>query len=413
MRQPDLTHDLRLDFPDNSRMKYITKTILFLSLISLLTDIASEMLYPIMPMYLREIGFSVLLIGILEGIAEATAGLSKGYFGKLSDHSGKRKPFVQIGYSLSAVSKPMMALFTYPLWIFAARTTDRLGKGVRTAARDAMLSDETSPEFKGRVFGFHRGFDTLGAAIGPGLALMFLTLHPDDYRPLFLIAFIPGFLATFTTFLIKEKRANELATPVVTNSSPRFFAFLSYWKTAPREFRNLLAGLLVFALVNSSDFFLLLMLKNNGASDQNVILVYIAYNLVFALASFPIGAIGDKIGLKVTFLIGLFFFTVVYVGIVFTKTLPTMVFLFCIYGLYAASTDGIAKAWISNIVPGHETATAIGFYTGMNSVVALLASSIAGLIWFSGSPELMFEFSAAGTILIIVYFLTAVSSPAR
>src|SRR4249919_1630514 len=159
-------------------MKYLTRTIWILSLISLLTDVASEMLYPIMPIYLKSIGFSVLLIGILEGIAEATAGLSKGYFGKLSDNSRKRVPFVQLGYALSALSKPMMAVFVYPAWIFLARTVDRLGKGIRTGARDALLSDEATPATKGRVFGFHRSMDTLGAVAGPALALLYLHFYP-------------------------------------------------------------------------------------------------------------------------------------------------------------------------------------------------------------------------------------------
>ena len=157
-------------------MRYITRTIWILSLISLFTDMASEMLYPIMPIYLKSIGFSIVLIGILEGVAEATAGLSKGYFGKLSDASGKRVPFVQVGYALSTISKPMMAMFIYPLWIFFARTIDRLGKGIRTGARDALLSDEAPAEVKAKVFGFHRSMDTLGAAIGPSLALLYLCL---------------------------------------------------------------------------------------------------------------------------------------------------------------------------------------------------------------------------------------------
>ncbi|MBK5194320.1 MAG: MFS transporter, partial [Flavobacteriaceae bacterium] len=148
-------------------MKYITKTVWILSIVSLFTDTASEMLYPIMPIYLKSIGFSIVLIGILEGFAEATAGLSKGYFGKLSDNSGKRVPFVQVGYMLSAISKPMMAVFIFPIWIFFARTIDRLGKGIRTGARDAILSDEATPETKGKVFGFHRSLDTFGAVLGP------------------------------------------------------------------------------------------------------------------------------------------------------------------------------------------------------------------------------------------------------
>ena len=163
-------------------MKNITRTVWILSFVSLFTDMASEMLYPVMPIYLKTIGFSIVLIGILEGVAEAVAGLSKGYFGKLSDNSGKRVPFVQIGYAFSAISKPMMALFIYPLWIFFARTIDRFGKGIRTGARDAILSDEATPETKGKVFGFHRSMDTLGAVLGPLLALLYLYYYPEDYK---------------------------------------------------------------------------------------------------------------------------------------------------------------------------------------------------------------------------------------
>ncbi len=190
-------------------MKYITNTVWILSLVSLFTDTASEMLYPIMPIYLKTIGFSVVLIGILEGIAEATAGLSKGYFGKLSDNSGKRVPFVQIGYAMSAISKPMMAMFVFPLWIFFARTIDRFGKGVRTGARDAILSDQATPTTKGKIFGFHRSMETLGAVLGPLLALLYLGLRPDDYKTLFYIAFFPGLLAMTASFYLKEKKKQK------------------------------------------------------------------------------------------------------------------------------------------------------------------------------------------------------------
>src|SRR6476620_6010154 len=162
------------------------------------------MLYPVMPLFLASIGFSSVWIGMLEGFAEATAGLSKGYFGRWSDSSGKRLPFVQLGYFMSALSKPMMALFTYPPWVFTARAADRLGKGVRTAARDAILSDETTPENKGKVFGFHKGMDTAGATIGPILALLFLYYYPAKYTWIFLIAFVPGLLGTLLTFFVKE-----------------------------------------------------------------------------------------------------------------------------------------------------------------------------------------------------------------
>ena len=197
----------------NSPQKIITKTIWILSFVSLFTDMASEMLYPIMPLFLKYIGYNFIFIGILEGVAEAVAGLSKSYFGQRSDNSGKRLPFVQLGYFFSAISKPMLALFIYPWWIFLSRTIDRLGKGIRTGARDAMLSDESRPETKGRVFGFHRSMDTMGAVFGPAIALVYLYFYPHNYKTLFLIAFLPGMLAVISTLLIKEKKRPQIINP--------------------------------------------------------------------------------------------------------------------------------------------------------------------------------------------------------
>jgi MFS family permease len=387
-------------------MKIVTRTIFFLSLISLFTDIASEMLYPIMPMYLSSIGFSVALIGLLEGIAEATAGISKGYFGNLSDNLGRRKMFVQLGYSLSAISKPMMAVFTFPLWIFSARTLDRLGKGIRTGARDAMLSAETTPEYKGRVFGFHRAFDTIGAALGPLAALIFLIFYPGQYRTLFLLAFIPGVIAIAITFFVKESGKLQTDKTSEPSARPGFFTFLKYWTRAPREFKLLVIGLLFFTLMNSSDVLLLLMMRHQGATDQQVIGVYIFYNLIYAFMSYPIGALGDKIGLKQIFICGLLLFAIVYSGIIFASTVMVFAALFFLYGIYAASTEGISKAWISNIVSKNEVATAIGFYTGFQSICTLLASSIAGLLWYAFSPGVTFGLSAIGTMLTVIYLIT-------
>src|SRR5215831_15335517 len=189
-----------------SKQRIITRVVLLLSLVSLFTDTASEMLYPVMPLYLKEIGFSVAAIGILEGFAEAVAGLSKGYFGTWSDNIGVRMPFVRWGYGLSALSKPMMAVFTYKWWVFFARALDRTGKGLRTGARDAILSDESIPETKARVFGFHRAGDTVGAILGPSIALLYLYFHPAQYKPLFIWALLPGVAAILVTFFLKEKR---------------------------------------------------------------------------------------------------------------------------------------------------------------------------------------------------------------
>lgn len=382
-------------------MRYLTRSIWILSIVSLLTDVASEMLYPVMPVYLESIGFSVLLIGILEGIAEATAGLSKGYFGKLSDVSGKRAPFVQLGYALSAISKPMLAAFTWPLWIFAARTMDRFGKGIRSGARDAILSGDSTPATKGRVFGFHRSMDTLGAAIGPSIALLYLYFYPGEYKALFLIAFAPGVMATIATMLLKDKRVSVGRK----RSIPGLFSFLHYWKQSPAAYRKLVAGLLVFALFNGSDVFLLLKAKQAGLGDTEVIGVYIFFNLVYALFGFPAGVLADKFGLKTIFLTGLALFSVVYFGMAFSSNLYVILGCFALYGIFSASTEGISKAWISNISDPKDTATAIGTFTGLQSISALIASGLTGLIWYQYSSTLALVVSAIAAIAVLVYLL--------
>lgn len=389
----------------HSPQKIITRTIWLLSLVSLFTDMASEMLYPVMPVFLKHIGFSVLLIGILEGVAEAVAGLSKSYFGKLSDTSGQRLPFVQLGYTLSAISKPMMAFFIYPVWIFFCRTTDRIGKGIRTGARDAMLSDASTKETKGQVFGFHRSMDTLGAVIGPSLALVYLYFYPQQYHSLFLIAFVPGILAVIATLLLKEKTKGP--TNSSQHPSKNIFAFAGYWKNSPAVYKKLLTGLLLFALFNSSDVFLLLKMKESGLNDTAVIGVYIFYNLVYAAIAYPIGILADKIGLKKIFLSGLILFAIVYTGFALNNSLLVFLALFFLYGAYAAATEGIAKAWISNMVDKSETATAIGTYAGFQSIAAMAASTITGLLWYNFGAIPTFLMSAVATVAVVIYLSMA------
>jgi MFS family permease len=365
---------------------------------------ASEMLYPVMPIYLKSIGFSVVLIGILEGIAEATAGLSKGYFGKLSDISARRVSFVQWGYALSALAKPLMVLFTSPWWIFLVRTTDRFGKGIRTGARDALLSAEATPQTKAKVFGFHRSMDTLGAVIGPLAALVYLYFFPEDYVTLFILAFVPGFLAIFASLKLSEKREIKSGK----GSSVHFFSFLNYWSQSPLQYRQLVVGLLVFALFNSSDVFLLLQAKNIGMNDTQVIGLYIFYNLIYALTSLPLGILADKIGMKPIFILGLLMFTLVYFGIGWSTQPMVLVGLFFLYGIYAAATEGISKAWITNLIPKDHTATAIGTFAAFQSICTLLASSITGIIWFQWGASAAFFTTATATVLVVLYMLFAV-----
>ncbi len=384
-----------------TKEKVITKSILIIGLISLFNDISSEMLYPIMPVYLKSIGFGALAIGILEGFAEATAGIGKGFFGKLSDQKGIRIPFVRLGYFISSLSKPMLALFSYTGWVFTARFMDKLGKGVRTGARDAYLSSITKKENKGKVFGFRQGMDTLGAAIGPVIALIFLYYNPGQYAWLFIIAFAPALIGVAFTFFIKEIPIHTTQNIVSLNP----FSFISYWKRSSKEFKRITIGFFAFTLINSTDMLLLLMAKTTGFTDRDVIGVYIFYNIIFAAASYPIGSIADKIGMKTMFIIGMILFAAVYLGMANLQGIPMLYILFFFYGIYAACNDGIIKAWISKITPNEECATAIGFFAAISSILMLLSSTLAGLLWVLFFPKLTFIVSGIAAILIAIYFV--------
>jgi len=387
--------------------KIITHTVWLLSLVSMAADIASEMLYPVVPAYLKNIGFSVFLIGLLEGIAEATAGLSKGFFGNWSDQIGKRMPFVRLGYFLSALAKPMMVVLKFPLWIFFARTTDRLGKGLRTAPRDALLSAEATPETKAAVFSFHRGWDTMGAVIGPIIALVYLSVLKGKLTTLFYLAFIPGIVAVFITFLIREKNAVNIDRKATTG----FFSYFLYWKKAPPDYRRLVVPFILFALFNSSDMLLLLKVKEATGSDSDPLLVYVFYNLIYAFTSYPLGFLADRINMKKVFLAGLLLFSATYFSMARTESMTTFYFIFGMYGIYMAATEGISKAWITNLVNKEETGTAIGLFVSLQSISLLIASTVAGLIWNSFGASPAFLLTSVISLLVFLYILFFVKKP--
>lgn len=394
-----------MDFIRQMLSRVITRTIFLLSLVSLLNDISSEMLYPVMPLFLSQIGFSVLWMGVMEGAIELIAGLGKNYFGAWSDASGRRMPFIRLGYLISAFSKPMMALFTHPLWIFSARSTDRIGKGIRTAARDALLADESDTEHRGKVFGFHKAMDTLGATIGPLIALAVLHFYPEQYTLVFALAFIPALAAVSVTWLVRDKKHEA-----VVKARPGFFAALGYWKRAPQAFRAVALPLWLFTLINSSDLFLLMKVKSSGMNDTDVITAYVFYNLVFAICSYPMGRIADRMGFRITLLSGMLLFACAY-AVIALGTAPTHFAIgFFLYGLYAATSEGIMKAWISTLVARSETASAMGCFTGGQSILALAASSLTGLLWvqLGATPALLSTAIAAVVIIAMVWRLKTV-----
>jgi len=245
----------------------------------------------------------------------------------------------------------------------------------------------------------------LGAVLGPLLALLYLHFFPEDYINLFYIAFIPGLLAIFASFYLKDKKKNS---PKKIVQVP-IFSFLSYWKESPVKYRKVVIGLLAFTLFNSSDVFLLLKAKDAGLDDTAVIGIYIFYNLIYAVFALPIGILADKIGLKKIFVFGLAIFAIVYFSMSSCTNLYAFICIFFLYGIYAAATEGISKAWITNIIDKKDTATAIGTYTGFQSIFTMFASSLAGLIWYNFGANITFIVTGFTTLIVIFYFLTSVN----
>ena len=380
-----------------------SKPVLVLSAVSLCTDIASEMLYPVSPLFLKSIGFGMVLIGVLEGVAEAVAGYSKGYFGTLSDRIGQRTIFVQLGYALSAISRPIIGLAPIAPVVFFGRTLDRLGKGIRTAPRDAILVAESTPANRGKVFGFHRACDTLGAAIGPTVALLYLNWRPGDYRTLFFIAFLPALAGVALTFRLQSDVGQTCEKLRVSKAGMRQFL-----RNSSKEYRVLILGFLVLALVNSSDVFILLRAKESGLSDSSILGAYIFYNMLFAAMAFPLGLLADRVGFKWIYILGLALFSLVYYllgcgvsGFAFWATMG-------LYATYAAATDGISKAWLSLHIPSEFKGTGLGLFQMLSTFAFLVASPLTGVLWSIGGASLPFFVIAAVALLNVVYFLTLV-----
>lgn len=368
------------------------RQVILLGLVSLFTDIASEMLYPVTPIFLTAVlGSSMAMVGIIEGIAEFIAALLKGYFGNLSDKVGKRSIFVTLGYSLSAISKPLPGIFQNIPTVFITRVTDRIGKGIRTAPRDALLGSYSNGN-SGAVFGFHRAMDTLGAAIGPVAALVLLKIYPENYQLIFLIAFIPSIIAVTLTLMIKDK--------TISSEKRIKHSYFDFLKSSPKSYKRILGLLAAFSLVNSSDVFLILKSRDISDSSTLAIFGYIFYNIVYAATSYPVGHLSDKIGKKKVFTFGLILFSLVYFGFALVPDIYLLWLLFALYGIYAASTEGISKAWISDLISDENRGTAIGLATLIMGVCVMLGSFITGILWDKFGSQIPFIISASVSLLL-------------
>jgi MFS family permease len=372
----------------------ISKQVIILGMVSLFTDIASEMLYPITPIFLTAVlGSSMAVVGMIEGIAEVTAGLLKGYFGNLSDKLGKRSVFVVIGYGISALAKPLPGIFQNIPTVLLSRVSDRVGKGVRTAPRDALLASYSDGN-SGAVFGFHRAMDTLGAAIGPVVALILLNFYPNNFQLIFLVAFVPSVIAVFFTLLVKDR---STSAKIKTKKN-----YIEFWKTAPAEYKKVIVLITLFSLVNSSDVFLILKSKDVSHSSSLAIFGYVFYNIIYAAASYPLGGLSDKYGKRNIFASGLLVFSIVYIGFAFIKNIDFIWLLFALYGIYAASTEGVSKAWISDLIPNELRGSAIGLITMLSSFAIMLGSFLTGILWDQFGSQVPFLLSAIVSLIIAV-----------
>lgn len=368
-----------------------------LGLVSLLVDLSSELLYPVLPLYLASaLGTPFVLIGLIEGMAEVTAGLSKGYFGALSDRVGRRKAFVVAGYTLSALTKPLPGLWAAWPAVLAARVLDRVGKGVRTAPRDALLAAYAPPGMRGRVFGLHRALDTLGAALGPAAALWWLHTRPGDYRPLFFVAFVPALAGAALTLVVRERRPDPAPDVREGPASERLGPF---WRAAPAGYRGLVVTLVGFALFNSSDVFLLLRAREAGLGDTGALAGYILYNLVYAAAAYPAGRLSDRVGRRATLAGGLVLFAAAYGGFAVASSAAAFAALFALYGLFAALTEGVAKAWLADLLPDALRGRGMGLHAASVSLAALVASGATGWLWTATGPALPFALAATAALV--------------
>jgi len=365
--------------------------IILLGITSLLTDISSEMIYPILPIFLVvQLGVSPAILGFIEGIAESLASLLKVFSGYFSDKIKSRRPFTIFGYVSSGVGKFFLFIATNWLYVLAGRVIDRFGKGIRTAPRDALIADSAKENKKGAAFGLHRAMDTVGACIGVILAYLIITHSKGSFKKIFLFSLIPAFLGVAFLFLVREKKT-DIKSP---GENLKF-----RWHALDKRLKLFLIFTFIFTLGNSSNQFLLLRAKDLGSPLPQVILFYLVYNIIYALVSYPAAYLSDRWGRKKILVLGYFFYGLVYLGFAVNHSLSNFWFLFGFYGLYIGFTEGVEKALISDIAPSGLRATSIGLHATFVGIGLLPASLFAGILWKFFGPAAPFYFGGLMGIL--------------
>ena len=379
------------------------KNVFFTGLVSFFMDVSSEMIYPLIPIFLANVlGINKSMIGLIEGLAESTASLLKIFSGWFSDRIGQRKSLMLAGYIISTLSRPIMATATIWPHVLASRFTDRLGKGIRTAPRDAIIAESAQATHLGRAFSFHRSMDTMGAVIGPAITIFILGIFSNDYRLVFWLSMAPGMIAVILIILfIQEKKKR----PEPQTERPRLSFRHFNWRV-----KCFIVIAALFALGNSSDAFLILRAEQIGIPTVMIPAVYLVFNLVYSLSSIPAGMAADKFGKKRIILLGFVLFAGLYYGFAVARNAAAIWVLFGLYGLFMGLTEGIQKAFLATIIPPDFKATAFGVYAAAVGLAMFPASLIAGWLWDHISPAAPFYFGAATAALSALLFMALIIS---
>jgi len=382
--------------------KELNKNIKLLGWTSFSEDVSSQMNYSILPLFLANVlGVNKTFIGLIEGIAETTASFLKVFFGWLSDRLKKRKIFIVAGYSIGAFSKPFLSIAAKGWHVLGLRFMDRIGKGTRTSPRDALIADSCEECSRGKAFGFHRSMDTAGAVVGPLLAFLFLYFCKFSYRNIFLISVIPAGLAVVLILFTREQKPPSFpsAEPAAKGQHKEKKLPLS------SDLKKFLFVVVLFTLGNSSDAFLILRAGGTGINTAFVPVLWVAFNLAYALSAFPAGILSDRIGSKRILTYGFLIYAFVYAGFSIAASPWLVWILFIAYGFYYGLTDGVSRAFVSKLVPPEQRATAFGIYHSTVGFLALPSSLIMGILWDRMGPETAFLFGSAMAVVSTVFFI--------
>jgi MFS family permease len=367
-------------------IRHIPRNVWVAGWVSLFMDVSSEMVYPLIPLFLSStLGVSKSTVGLIEGLAEATASVLKLFSGAVSDRFGKNKLLMGVGYGISTASRPLLAMAGGWGMVLTSRMADRVGKGIRTAPRDAIIALSTSSDRLGSAFGFHRAMDTAGAVAGPALALLLLAIWPSDYRTVFWFSILPGIIAVLliVLFISADGRAPTTHVPFTFSLhgfDPGFVTFM--------------VAIGLFSLGNSSNAFLILKAEQVGMSGGSISAAYLAFNAVYAVMSMPAGIVADRLGRRRIIIVGFGTFACVYAGAALATTPWHMAGLFVLYGIYMGLTDGVQRAYLATLIPDDRKATGFGLYHMVVGLAILPASVVAGVLWDRIGPAAPFWFGA-------------------